>query len=281
MPVSRINGINLGYDVYGTGPSVLLIPGTGARGAIFRAHQVPALVAAGYRVITVDNRGVPPSDRCPEGFTLDDLVRDAAALIETLDAGPCRVVGFSLGAIVTQELLLARPDLVRQAVLMATRARTDALGAAHAEAELAMFDAGVKLLPRYEAAMRVYQSFSRRTRRDDQQVRNWLDLFEMSIENSTQSRSQLELDQIPDRRAEYREIGTETLVLAFGEDVLTSPDLCREVAEAIPGAVYREIDGCGHFGLVEEPESVNRAIVEFFRGETRVTVARHHGSTRR
>ncbi len=267
MPVSLINGINLGYDVHGTGPSVLLIPGTGARGAIFRAHQVPALVAAGYRAITVDNRGVPPSDPCPEGFTLDNLVLDAAALIETLDAGPCRVVGFSLGALVTQELLLVRPDLVRQAVLMGTRGRTDALGAAHAEAELAMFDIGVKLLPRYEAAIRVYQSFSRRTRRDDQQVRNWLDLFEMSIENSALSRSQLELDQIPDRRAEYRAIGTETLVLAFGEDVLTPPDLCREVAEAIPGAVYHEIAGCGHFGFVEEPESVNRTIIEFFRGE--------------
>src|SRR5690348_16182977 len=105
MPVARINGVNLSYQVHGRGPAVLLIPGTGARGGIFRAHQVPALVAAGFRAITVDNRCVPPSDVCAEGFTLDDLVRDAAGLITALDIGPCRVVGFSLGAMVTQELL--------------------------------------------------------------------------------------------------------------------------------------------------------------------------------
>ncbi|MEO3808641.1 alpha/beta hydrolase [Sphaerisporangium sp. B11E5] len=266
MTVRRLNGINLHTAEFGTGDPVVLIPGTGARGSIFRAHQVPALVEAGFQAVAVDNRGVPPTDRCVEGFTLADMVGDVAALIEDLGAGPCRVVGFSMGAIVVQELLVARPDLVSRAVLMATRGRTDPLSSAHTEGELAMLDRGVKLPPRFEAAMRVYTGFSRRTQRDERTVRNWLDLFEMSIESSEPSRSQLELEGIPDRRDAYRRISTPTLVLAFGEDVLTPPHLCREVADAIPGAMFREIPGCGHFGHVEDPHTVNEAIIAFLRG---------------
>jgi pimeloyl-ACP methyl ester carboxylesterase len=40
--------------------------------------------------------------------------------------------------------------------------------------------------------------------------------------------------------------------------------LAREVAAAIPGARYEEIEGCGHFGYLERPAEVNRLVVEFF-----------------
>jgi pimeloyl-ACP methyl ester carboxylesterase len=126
VPVAAVNGINLHYDEYGSGQLVVMITGSGAAGRLWKACQVPALTAAGYRVITVDNRGVPPTDRCPEGFTLKDMVEDVAGLLVTLGATPPRIVGFSLGGIMVQELMLAHPDLVTQAVLMATRGRTDA-----------------------------------------------------------------------------------------------------------------------------------------------------------
>src|SRR5713226_8439741 len=121
MPIRLINGINLSFEDYGTGEAVLLIPGTGARGGVWKTYQVPALIEAGYRAITMDSRGVPPTDACAAGFTLDDMIADTVGLIEYLGIGPCRIVGLSLGGIITQEVLVARPDLVKQAVLMATR----------------------------------------------------------------------------------------------------------------------------------------------------------------
>ncbi|WP_201407607.1 alpha/beta fold hydrolase, partial [Mycobacterium paraintracellulare] len=47
----------------------------------------------------------------------------SVALIEGLNAAPARIVGMSMGAFITQELMLARPDLVSAAVLMGTRGR--------------------------------------------------------------------------------------------------------------------------------------------------------------
>ena len=53
------------------------------------------------------------------------MVADTAALIESLVGGPVRIVGVSMGSFIAQELMVARPDLVSQAVLMATRGRLD------------------------------------------------------------------------------------------------------------------------------------------------------------
>src|SRR5918997_3764789 len=125
MPVVELNGIRLSYQVTGSGELVVLVMGTGGPGRVWQLHQVPALVSAGYRVATVDNRGIPPSDECASGMTIDDLVGDTAALIEHLSDGPTRVVGTSLGSRIVQELALARPDLVSQAVMMAAHGRPD------------------------------------------------------------------------------------------------------------------------------------------------------------
>ncbi|MGP4087256.1 alpha/beta fold hydrolase [Streptomyces sp. KR55] len=266
MPVARINGINLSYDAYGSGPPVVMVTGTGAPGRVWRTHQVPALTAAGHRVITLDNRGVPPTDPCPHGFTLDDMVADVAGLIEHLGDGPCRIVGYSLGGIVVQELLLARPDLVTQAVLMASSGRTDELLAAMTAGDVELADSGTKIPPRYAAYLHALQNLSPRTLNDDDRLRDWLGVFELSMIDLSAVRAQLGLDLIPNRLPQYRAIGRPCLVVGFQDDLVVRPHLSREVAEAIPGARYTEIPGCGHYGYLERPDAVNAAITEFFAG---------------
>nr|ADK54814.1 a/b hydrolase fold [uncultured soil bacterium] len=269
MPVARINGINLSYDDHGTGEPVVMVTGTGAPGRVWRTYQVPALKAAGYRVITLDNRGIPPTDSRPGGFTLDDMAADVAGLIEYLGAGPCRVVGFSLGAIIVQELLIARPELVRQAVLMATSGRADALIAAMAAAEIELSDSGIKLPPRYAAYVQALQNLSPRTLNDEEQLGDWLGIFEMSMTDLSTARGQLGLQTLPNRLPKYRDISCPCLVIGFGDDRVVSPHLSREVAEHIPTSAYTEIPGCGHYGYLERPEAVNSAITGFFAGPER------------
>lgn len=264
MPVALINGINLSFDDYGQGDPVLLVTGTGAPGRVWRTHQVPALRAAGHRVITMDNRGIPPSDTCPEGFTLADMVADTAALIEHLGIVGCRVVGFSLGGMIVQELLVARPELVSQAVLMATRGRTDALASAMSVGEVDLADSGLEVPPRYTAFVQAMLSLSPRTLNDENKIRDWLDIFEVTGLALSTARGQLGLERIPDRRGELGKIQCPCLVIGFQDDLIVRPSLTREVADAIPGSTYKEIAGCGHYGYLEEPAAVNSAIIGFF-----------------
>jgi pimeloyl-ACP methyl ester carboxylesterase len=266
MPFAKTNGINLHYDDYGSGNPVVLVTGSGGRGRLWSPHQVPALTTAGYRVITVDNRGIPPTDICQAGFTLDDMVADTAGLIGCLGIAPCRIVGFSLGGIIVQELLLAYPDLITQAVLMATRGRIDALRAALAAAEAELLDDGVVLPQRYAAVMQALHYLSPRTQNDDQRIKDWLDIFEMSPQDSSSNRAQRDLDVIGNRLEEYRKIKSQCLVVAFQDDLIVPPYLCREVADYVPDCRYEEVAGCGHYGYLEDPGTVNSLIIDFFRG---------------
>src|ERR1700723_2118171 len=126
MPYATANSIRLSYERSGQGEVVLLVMGFSAPGRVWTMHQTPALTRAGYQAVTFNNRGVPPSDVPPGKYSLADMTEDARGLIEALGAAPCRIIGVSMGALIAQELAIRWPHLVRSAVLMATKARSDA-----------------------------------------------------------------------------------------------------------------------------------------------------------
>jgi pimeloyl-ACP methyl ester carboxylesterase len=263
--IARVNGIELAYEDVGSGPLVVMVMGTGSPGRVWQAHQQPALVKAGYRVVTFDNRGISPSSECVEGFTADDMVADTAALIEHLAAGPALVVGTSLGARITQELALARPDIVKAAVMIATYGRNTPLQQAISAGERALYDNKITLPPEYAAAITAHLNLSPHTLDDDRTAKDWLDVIGFSPQTVTAGvRAQLGLhDRESDRLAAYRAIARPALVIGFADDRTLPPKLAREVADAIPGARYEEIAKAGHFGYLEQPAEVNRLLIEF------------------
>ncbi len=86
----------IAYDVRGTGPLVLAVPGMGDLRATYR-HLAPALVDAGFRVATMDLRGHGDSDVTFDAFDDEALASDIRALIAHL-GGSAVVVGNSMGA---------------------------------------------------------------------------------------------------------------------------------------------------------------------------------------
>jgi pimeloyl-ACP methyl ester carboxylesterase len=263
MPYVSTNGIRLAYERSGCGERVLMIMGQAAGGNVWSMYQVPALESAGYEVITFDNRGVPPSDIPPGGYSMADLVADTAGLIEALGVGPCRLVGTSLGALVAAELAISRPDLVTGCVLMAARARTDAVRRAASAGEKALANAGIQLPAAYEAAVSVLQMFSPVTLNDDTAISAWLDIYEMSAARRAAASGQGAIDLTSDRRDALRAVPVPCRVIAFSDDLMCPPHLGAEVAEAIPDCDYVEIGSCGHLGYLERPDEVNSAIIEF------------------
>ena len=143
--------INLAYDDRGSGDPVLFIAGRGGAGRTWHLHQVPAFVRAGYRAITFDNRGIGATENAGH-LTVATMVEDTATLIDELVGGPVRVVGVSMGSFIAQELMLARPALVSQAVLLATRGRHDRTRAFFSAAERVVFELQIP------QAMKLYQA---------------------------------------------------------------------------------------------------------------------------
>ncbi|MFC4065296.1 alpha/beta fold hydrolase [Actinoplanes subglobosus] len=267
MPVIDVGGTRLNYDDRGSGPGVLMLAGTGARGRTWHLHQVPALVRAGFRVVTFDTRGIAPSDT-PPVVTMPDLVADAAGLIERLGLGPCRVIGSSMGSRVAAELSLRHPELVDRAVLMATFGRPGAFLDAMSAGERALAEAGVKLPDEYRAAVRAAFNLSPRTLADDRAARDWVDVFQLPLPGEADGRaSRLEADAAVDRLVAYHRIALPCLVVGFADDLIASARGCREVSAAIPGARYVEIPDAGHYGYLEQPEPVNAELIRFLTEE--------------
>lgn len=260
--------INLAYEDRGTGDPVLFIAGRGGVGRTWHLHQTPAFLAAGYRVITFDNRGTGATESA-DGFTTAQMVGETAALIEGLAAGPVRVVGSSMGSFIAQELMLAWPELISQAVLMATRGRHDRTRDFFRTAENALAASGAKLPAEYSAKVRLLESFSPKTLNDDRAVDDWIGMFTMWPTKPTPGLRR-QLDIVPDgnRLAAYRSITVPTLVIGFADDVIHPPHLGAEVADAIPNARYLQFPDTGHLGFIEAPQAVNAAALDFFAGRT-------------
>jgi pimeloyl-ACP methyl ester carboxylesterase len=256
--------VNLAYDDRGSGDPVLFIAGRGGAGRTWHLHQVPEFLRAGYRVITFDNRGVGATENAA-GFTTQTMVADTAALIEKIDAGPARIVAVSMGAFIAQELMLTRPELVRGAVLMATRGRQDRARDLFRIAELELAESRVRLPPSYDAKVRLLESFSPRTLNDERAVSDWIDMFTMWPTKPTAGlRCQLGIGPEGNRLPAYRSIAAPVLIIGFADDVVLPPHLGREVADAIPHARYLEIPDTGHLGFIEQPQVVNVAALNFF-----------------
>lgn len=256
--------MNLAYDDRGSGEPVLFIAGRGGAGRTWHLHQVPAFLAAGYRAITFDNRGIGATEQA-DGFGVEQIVADTAALIEKLDASPARIVAVSMGAFIAQELMLTRPELVRSAVLLATRGRHDRTRDFFRTAERELAESGVELPAAYDAKIRLLESFSPKTLNDDVVVRDWIEMFKMWPTKPTPGlRAQLDIGPQNNRLPAYRSITAPVLVIGFGDDVVLPPHLAREVAEALPNGRYREIPEAGHLGFIEKPQVVNAAALEFF-----------------
>jgi pimeloyl-ACP methyl ester carboxylesterase len=88
--------ITIHYEDHGTGQPVVLIHGYPLSGRAWD-KQVPALLAAGYRVITYDRRGFGQSSQPAIGYDYDTFAADLSTLLEYLDLRDAVLVGHSMG----------------------------------------------------------------------------------------------------------------------------------------------------------------------------------------
>lgn len=116
METAKVNGVELEYEVRGSGEPVLLISPVVAGGFLpFLSEQ--ALVER-YRLIRYHRRGWAGSTHTPPPVTIADHAADAAALLDYLGAGRAHVAGHSSGGAIALQLAVDRPDVVHTLVLL-------------------------------------------------------------------------------------------------------------------------------------------------------------------
>lgn len=75
--------------------------------------------AAKHRVITFDNRGIGASSGAP-ATSIEEMAKDAITFIKAMGLDQVDLVGFSMGGMIAQEIVLMQPQLVRKMILTGT-----------------------------------------------------------------------------------------------------------------------------------------------------------------
>jgi pimeloyl-ACP methyl ester carboxylesterase len=113
------NGIRMHYVSEGEGPLVVLLHGFPEFWYAWR-HQIPALAAAGYRVVAPDLRGFGETDK-PLGwqqYSMTRLTADVAGLLDHLSAEKAHIVGHDWGGSTAWALAMHRPERVERLVVL-------------------------------------------------------------------------------------------------------------------------------------------------------------------
>ena len=103
MPTAQVNDVEINYRLEGDGDETIVLVNGLADDLETWVFQMDDLLAAGYRVLRFDNRGVGLTSAPPGPYTSRMLADDAKALVDELGLSGFHLMGTSMGGMIAQE----------------------------------------------------------------------------------------------------------------------------------------------------------------------------------
>jgi pimeloyl-ACP methyl ester carboxylesterase len=117
VPTVRANGLDIGYEVHGAGPPLIMLHGATSAGREDFAAQVP-LFSKAFQLFLPDARGHATTRwAATDGWSYADLVDDVAAFADALGLGTFHLLGFSMGAMTALQLAVRSPERLRTLIV--------------------------------------------------------------------------------------------------------------------------------------------------------------------
>src|SRR5580704_4095505 len=262
MALAAVNGIELNYRLEGDGAETIVLINGLADDLETWALQMDDILAAGYRVLRFDNRGIGASSAPAGPYSSAMLAADAKALVDSLGVREFHLMGVSMGGMIAQEYVLRYPADLRSVTLGCTYAApgpfcsrvfamwaelAPVLGVPFVMRDVTLWAFTV---PFFEQRSAELAEFETAMRYMDQPVHAYL--------------AQLAVIQNHDTTDRLGEISVPALVLAGEEDILIPVSLSRRIHEGIPGSEWATTKG-GHACVWEHPAEFNRTFLDFVR----------------
>jgi pimeloyl-ACP methyl ester carboxylesterase len=265
VPFQACERATVHYEQFGRGPDIVWIAGGGDTGSRWHRYQIPHFQAR-FRNTTFDNRGIGRTT-CDEPWPwpMEAFARDTAELIEAVCDPPVAVVGLSMGALITQQLAIDRPDLVRCAIAMGTGASSTGWGWDYQKAEIDFRAQGGRLDGMMGVAHYAAMLYPARVLGDPvlwPRIR--ADLLEWmgSGENEESLLPQWEACLNFDQTEQLRACTVPLHVVAFAEDVEAPPQDAEIVAALAPTAELHLFEGMGHGSIYGHAHDVLNPFIE-------------------
>jgi 3-oxoadipate enol-lactonase len=258
MPFADRPDARIWWDQDGTGDPVLLIMGH-AYGADMWHRTAPGL-AASYRVIRFDNRGVGRSSDPPGPYPVPLMAGDALAVLDAAGAASAHVYGVSLGGAIALQLALGHPGRVRSLILGCTAA-----SAGGASSRGALLTRVRSLLPaaalnRMAWPLLYGPDTPAGLRAEDQRI------VRHTRCSGRGRRGQLTGAASFDVTARLAEIRVPALVMHGARDRIVPAASGRRLADGIAGARLVMFPEAGHAYITDVARAANQEVLRFLAG---------------
>lgn len=268
MPRIELNGARISYTEAGSGEIALLLHGTAGSGSQWRS--LAEAMAPRCRVVSPDLYGYGETDPWP-GYGPFALAHEAALAEAVLPKGPgpIHLVGHSYGAAVALRFAMQWPECLASLVLIEPVALhlllEDGLGSRdrqlfHEVREIAELVAKAAASGDYRGAMARFTDYwngegTWLQARPDQQAalarrapKVALDFWATMKETGS--------------RSAYRRIEAPALVLRGDRSPLPTQRIAELVADSLPAARLKTIEGAGHMLPLTHKDALNATVVE-------------------
>ncbi|RJP64078.1 MAG: alpha/beta hydrolase [Candidatus Abyssobacteria bacterium SURF_17] len=262
MPKVSVNGVNLYYEIHGSGEPIVLFMGLGGNIAIWDIELINAL-AERFKVIIFDNRGTGRSDMPDEEYSIELFADDSAALLDALGIESAYILGASMGGMTAQEFALKYPRKCRKLILCCTLAGGENSVPPTGEA-LAILMSVKDLSPEEGTRAMRPAAF---TKRFIETNGDWLEeKLKREIAYPTPPHAferHLQAAMTFDAYDRLPRISCPTLVMTGVEDILIPARNSEILAQRIPGAKLILFDNSAHGFMSERRDGVLAAIFQF------------------
>ncbi len=247
--------VRIAHSVSGNGPALLLIQGLGY--PRWGWEPIVAPLAASYRVVTFDNRGIGDSDAPPGPYDTATMAADAVAVLDLLGIERAHVVGASLGGMIAQMVALEHPERVDRLVLACTTPGGEAAYPLPEATARLIREAGD--LPQEEAVRR----FTANALASEGPVEDLVARRLAEPQDPAGWQAQAAASLGHDASARLPEITAPTLVLHGTADRVVDPRNADLLADRIDGARLETLRGLGHLFFWEDPLGTVRRLRAF------------------
>ena len=266
--IKHSTGVRLAYRDEGSGPPILLVHGWGVSGGLF-APQWEEL-ASRFRLIVPDMPGHGSSGEFPQGSDFELLADCLAELIVELRLQSLCLVGWSMGAMVSWDLLRRYPKLDISGLVtvdMVPRLLNGpdwSYGLRYGE-DHHVFDRHLSLMRSNWPAFTDLFMARIFAPGDSAKTRDLLrSAKQIALQNHPESMARIWSQMVEqDFNAQMQDITLPALVLSGKKSRLYSTQATEWVACKMPNATHIEFEQSGHAPNLEEPEKFNQLLSEF------------------